>query len=133
MSGPAGAAPEPTPAERVEATLRAFSDRLASGDAEGVAALFAEDATYNEAPAHHFAGRAALLAFVADFAARHHDVSFTVSRLLVSADGAEAAAEWRWAYTRDADGQRRAFAGASFLTFRAGLIASWRGYSARVE
>ncbi len=123
-------APVPAPAARVEALLSAFAERLASGDAEGVAALFAEDAAYDEPPAHHFVGRAAMLAFVADFAARHHNVSFTVSRLLALADGLEAAAEWRWEYTRDADGQRRAFAGASFLTVRDGLIASWRGYSA---
>ena len=115
------------------ATLRAFAARLAAGDAEGAASLFTEDATYDEAPAHSFVGRAALHAFISDFAARHHDVSFTVARLLVSGDGALAAAEWRWAYTSDSDGQRRVFAGASFLTLREGQIASWRGYSAQVS
>lgn len=118
-----------TPAE----ILRAFGERLASGDADGAAALFAEDAAYAEPPAHSFSGRAALREFIADFAARHHDVSFTVARLLASADGREAAALWRWAYTRASDGQRRVFEGACFLTFRDGLIASWQGYSVRME
>ena len=118
-----------TPAE----TLRAFGERLASGDADGAAALFTEDVAYAEPPAHAFSGRAALRDFIADFAARHHDVSFTVSRTLASPDGHEAAALWRWAYARNADGQRRVFDGACFLTLRDGLIASWQGYSARVE
>lgn len=113
--------------------LRAFGERLASGEAGGAASLFTEDAAYAEPPAHTFTGRAALSDFIAEFAARHHDVSFTVTRLLVAPDGLEAAALWRWAYTRDADGQRRAFEGACFLTMRDGLIASWQGYSARVE
>lgn len=116
-----------------EAILHAFGERLASGDAAGAASLFTEDATYAEPPAHAFSGRAALHAFIADFAARHHDVSFTVTRALAAPDGHEAAALWRWVYTRDADGQRRAFEGACFLTLRDGLIASWQGYSARVE
>jgi ketosteroid isomerase-like protein len=114
------------------ATLRAFGERLASGDADGAASLFTEDATYAEPPAHTFTGRAALHAFIADFAARHRDVSFTVTRLLARPDGQEAAAMWRWAYTRDGDGQRRVYEGACFLTFRSGLIASWQGYSALV-
>jgi ketosteroid isomerase-like protein len=118
-----------TPAE----ILRAFSERLASGDADGATALFTEDAAYAEPPAHSFSGCAALREFIADFAARHHDVSFTVARLLASPDGQEAAAQWRWAYTRNDDSQRRVFEGACFLTFRDGLIASWQGYSARVE
>ncbi len=115
-----------------EATLRAFGERLASGDAEGAAACFTEDATYAEPPTHTFAGRAALRGFIADFAARHHNVSFTVTRLLMRADGQEAAAAWRWAYTRNADGQRRVFEGVCFVTFREGLIAAWLGYSALV-
>ncbi len=114
-------------------TLRAFGERLASGDAAGAASLFTEDTTYAEPPAHAFSGRAALHAFIADFVARHHDVSFTVTRALATPDSQEAAALWRWVYTRDADGQRRVFEGACFLTLRDGLIASWQGYSARVE
>ncbi|HEX8732872.1 MAG TPA: nuclear transport factor 2 family protein [Ktedonobacterales bacterium] len=117
-----------TPAE----VLRAFGERLASGDADGAAALFTEDATYDEPPMASFRGRAAIHGFLADFAARHHDAHFTVARLLASPDGALAAAEWRWEYTRDTDDERRVFEGASFLTFRAGLIASWRGFSARL-
>jgi ketosteroid isomerase-like protein len=113
--------------------LRTFGERLASGDAEGAAALFTEDAAYAEPPNHIFTGRAALRDFIAEFAARHHAVNFTVTRLLVAPDGHETAALWRWAYTRDSDGQRRVFEGACFLTMRDGLIASWQGYSARVE
>ena len=115
-----------------EAILRAFSERLANGDAVGAAALFTEDAAYAEPPHAIFSGRAAIYGFIADFAARHHDASFTVSRILTRADGLEAAAEWRWAYTRDADGQRRVFDGISLITLRDGLIASWRGFSALI-
>lgn len=116
-----------------EALLQAFGERLASGDADAAAALFTEDAAYAEPPHAIFNGRAAIRGFIADFAARHHDASFTVSRILTRADGQEAAAAWRWAYTRDADGERRAFEGISFITLRDGLIASWRGFSARLE
>ena len=116
-----------------ETLLRAFGERLASGDVDGAASLFTEDVAYSEPPLANFAGRDAVRGFIADFAARHHDASFTVSRLLTRPDGQEAAAEWRWAYTRDADGQRRAFDGMSFITLRDGMIASWRGFSARME
>lgn len=116
-----------------EAILRAFGERLASGDAVGAAALFTEDAAYAEPPEAIFTGRAAIYGFIADFAASHHDASFTVSRILTRGDGLEAATAWRWAYTRNADGQRRVFEGMSFITLRDGLIASWRGFSARME
>ena len=116
-----------------EAVLLAFGERLASGDVDGAAALFTEDAAYAEPPHAIFSGRAAIYGFIADFAARHHDASFTVSHILTSADGQEAAAAWRWAYIRDADGERRVFEGMSFITLRDGLIASWRGFSARME
>lgn len=114
-----------------EDVLRAFAVALAGGDAAAAAALFAIDATYDEPPVH-FAGRAAIHSFVADFAARHHDADFTVSRTLVSSDGTLAAAEWRWSYTRDADGEARIYEGACFIAFRDGLIAVWRGFSARI-
>jgi limonene-1,2-epoxide hydrolase len=115
------------------ALLRRFGECLAQGDAEGAAALFTPDATYDEPPGHAFAGREALRAFIADFAAAHTGVSFSVVRTLEAPDGALVAAEWRWAYTRTADGQRRAFEGMSFVELRDGLIARWRGFSARVE
>ncbi len=113
--------------------LRAFGERLASGDADGAASLFTEDAAYAEPPMAIFNGRAAIRGFIADFAARHHDASFTVTRLLASADGHEAAAAWRWAYTRDSDGEGRAFEGISFITLRDDQIAAWHGYSARIS
>lgn len=115
-----------------EEVLRAFGERLASGDADGAASLFTEDTAYAEPPHAIFDGRAAVYGFIADFAARHHDASFTVSRILAQPDGLLAAAEWRWAYTRDVDGERCIFDGISFITFRDGLIASWRGFSALV-
>lgn len=116
-----------------EAMMRAFGERLAERDADGVAALFTEDVAYAEPPMFTSDGRAAFHEFVADFAARHHDVSFTISRIIARPDGSEAALEWRWAYTRDADGEQRVFEGDSFVTFRDGLIASWRGFSARMK
>ncbi len=115
-----------------EEVLRAFGERLAAGDATGAAALFSPDAVYDEPPVH-FEGREAIEGFIADFAASHHDADFTVLRALTRPDQSEAAAEWRWSYTRDADGERRVFAGACFITFRDGLITSWRGFSARLS
>jgi len=114
-----------------EELLRALGTALATGDAAAAAALFAPDAVYNEPPRFHFAGRPAIFAFIADFAARHTEVSFTVTRSLASADGALLAAEWRWAYRR-LDGAQRAFAGMCFVEVRGGLIARWRGFSARI-
>jgi limonene-1,2-epoxide hydrolase len=111
--------------------LHAFAACLASGDADGAAALFAPDATYDEPPAAHFVGRDAIAAFIADFAARHTGASFTVIRSLTSPDGSLLAAEWRWAYSR-LDGTRRSFDGISFATLRDGLITSWRGFSAPI-
>ncbi|HEU0028100.1 MAG TPA: nuclear transport factor 2 family protein [Ktedonobacterales bacterium] len=115
-----------------EEVLRAFGQRLAVGDAAGAAALFAADAIYDEPPAH-FEGREAIEGFIVDFAATHHDADFTVLRALTRPDQVEAAAEWRWSYTRNADGERRVFEGACFITFRDGLIASWRGFSVRIN
>jgi limonene-1,2-epoxide hydrolase len=112
------------------ATLHVFGEYLGRGDAEAAAALFAPDAVYEEPPHFRFTGRPALHAFIADFAARHSNVSFTIKRSLMSDDGTLLAAEWRWSYTRDADGARKTFAGMSFVELRVGLITSWRGYSA---
>lgn len=125
---------DPTnPAQRtVSDILAAFASCLEHGDAAGAAALFAEDARYEEPPRFAFTGREAIGAFLADFAARHHDVSYTVRRVLTSRDGDEAAAEWRFAHTRTSDGAWVAYEGMSFLTLRDGHIAAWRGYSARL-
>lgn len=112
--------------------LRAFGECLARGDANGAAALFTPHAVYEEPPSH-FVGREAIHAFIADFAATHTDARFEVVRALASPDGALVAAEWRWSYTRSADGMRRAFAGISFVELRDGLIARWRGFSAPVQ
>lgn len=109
--------------------LHAFAERLERGDAEGVAALFTPDATYQEPPVYAFSGHEAMRAFVADFAARHTDVSFTILRSFANAAGDQLAAEWRFAYTRTADSTSRTFEGMSMVELRDGQIASWRGYS----
>lgn len=114
-------------------TLRAFAERLERGDADDVAALFTLDATYQEPPVYAFTGRDAIRAFVADFAARHTDVSFAIQRGFADASGDQLAAEWRFAYTRTADSMRRVFEGICMVDLRGGLIASWRGYSLLIQ
>lgn len=112
-------------------TLRAFGAAIERGEPRVAADLFAPDATYEEPPAPILRGRNALLAFFTDFADRHSDVSFTISRAFPDASGTHVAAEWRFAYTRTEDGTQRVYEGISILEFTAdGLIASWRGFSA---
>jgi ketosteroid isomerase-like protein len=114
--------------------LRRLADCWTRGDADGAAALFASAAMYSEPPRFSFAGRAAIHAFFADFAARHHAVSFTILRVLERPDGALAAAEWRFAHTRTADNTRATYEGSAWIELdAAGLVTHWRGYSARVE
>jgi limonene-1,2-epoxide hydrolase len=115
-------------------TLRAFGAAIERGEPAVAADLFAPDATYEEPPAPMLRGRAALLAFYTDFANRHGDVSFTISRAFSDAIDAHVAAEWRFAYTRTQDGTRRIYEGISILEFTAdGLITSWRGFSALLQ
>ena len=112
-------------------TLRAFGSAVEQGEPEVAADLFAPDATYEEPPAPILRGHAALLAFLGDFAARHHDVSFTISRAFADATNTRMAAEWRFAYTRDEDGTRRVYEGISIVEYdENGRITSWRGFSA---
>ena len=112
-------------------TLRAFSAAITQGEPTAAADLFAPNATYEESPAPILRGRDALLAFFADFANRHHDVSFTIARAFNDTSNTHVAAEWRFAYTRTLDGARRVYEGISILDFTAdGRIASWRGFSA---
>ena len=114
-------------------TLRAFGAAVEQNQPTVAADLFAPDATYEEPPAPLLRGRAALLAFLGDFAARHHDVSFTVSRAFADANATQVAAEWRFAYTRDEDGTRRVYEGISIVECDDdGRITSWRGFSARL-
>ena len=120
------------------AILARFADCLARGDGEGAAACFAPDATYSEPPRFAFTGRDQIAAFFADFAARHRAVSFTVVRVLATPDGTPdgtlAAVEWRFAYTSARDDTRTTFEGMSWVALAAdGLMARWRGFSARVE
>ena len=112
-------------------TLRVFGAAITRGEPTVAANLFAPDATYEEPPAPILRGRDALLAFFTDFADRHSDVSFTISRAFADASNMRVAAEWRFAYTRTEDGTRRVYEGISILEFTAdGRIASWRGFSA---
>lgn len=112
-------------------TLRAFGAAIEQGKPTVAADLFAPDATYEEPPAPMLRGRDALLAFFADFAARHSDVSFTVSRAFSDASNTRLAAEWRFAYTRTEDDTQRVYEGISIVEFDgSGRIASWRGFSA---
>jgi ketosteroid isomerase-like protein len=113
--------------------LQHFGEMLAAGDAEAAANLFAEDARYDEPPRPPLVGREAILGFLVDFATRHTDASFTVSRAIEDAARHLLAAEWRWEYTRKADGERRIFEGMAMVEFRDGRIASWRGFSALVN
>ncbi len=116
-----------------EELLRRLEVCLERGDAAGAAALFAPEATYSEPPMFAFAGRAAILAFFADFAARHHDVRFEAVRTLADPSGGLIAAEWRFAHTRTADGVRKVYEGMSWIERDGGLITRWRGFSALVE
>lgn len=115
------------------ALLRRLAERWERGDADGAAALFAPDAIYSEPLAFSFAGRAAIHAFFADFAARHHDVRFELVRTLAAADGTLVAAEWRFAHTRTADGARKVYEGMSWIELADGLITRWHGLSALVS
>lgn len=111
-------------------TLRAFGAAVEQNQPEVAADLFAPDATYEEPPAPILRGRAALLAFLSDFATRHHDVSFTIARAFANATATQVAAEWRFAYTRDEDGTRRIYEGISIVECDSdGRITSWRGFS----
>jgi ketosteroid isomerase-like protein len=113
-------------------TLQTFGVLVERGDVDGAAALFAEDARYEEPPRPPLYGHAAIHAFLADFAARHSAARFTIERALVDPGGDRLAAEWRWSYTRNADGERRVYEGIAIVEFRGGLIAWWRGFSALV-
>ena len=117
----------------VPGILRTFGLHLEHRDYDAAAMLFAADALYEEPPAFRFAGREALRAFFRDFFERHSDVRFTVGRALANPSGTLLACEWRWEYTRDADGEHRAFEGMCFVDLYDGLITRWHGYSVAVD
>jgi hypothetical protein len=76
-------------------------------------------------------GRAEILDFFTDFAERHTDVIFAISRAFADADNTHVAAEWRFSHTRTSDGLQRHYEGMSILEYTSeGLIASFRGFSA---
>lgn len=120
--------PSPDPV----AVLQNLAAALERGDAAAAAALFAPSATYSEPPHFAFTGRDAIHAFFADFFARHHDVTFTLTRTLVDPAGTLVAAEWRFAHTRTADASRKVYEGISWIEFSAGSIIHWRGFSALI-
>jgi uncharacterized protein (TIGR02246 family) len=113
----------------MQEALDRFADALARGDADAAADLFTENASYDEPPHFHFDGREAIHAFFRDFAARHSAARFTVQRSVADPTRRLLAAEWEWRYVSASDGQERAFAGMSFITFAGEKVASWRGYS----
>jgi uncharacterized protein (TIGR02246 family) len=113
----------------MEQLLARFADALACGDADAAADLFAEDALYEEPPHFLFVGRAAIRTFFRDFAARHSNARFTVLRAVADTEQRLLAADWEWRYVSASDGQERAFAGISFVTFAGEKITSWRGLS----
>jgi limonene-1,2-epoxide hydrolase len=115
------------------AVLRAFGEAVVRGEPAVAASLFTLDATYEEPPVPMLRGRAALLDFLTDFADRHTDVSFTISRAFTNSANTHIASEWRFAYTRTEDGTQRVYEGMSIVELDAdGLMASWRGFSARL-
>jgi uncharacterized protein (TIGR02246 family) len=113
----------------MEDTVARFADALARGDADAAADVFAADAIYEEPPRFLFEGREAIRAFFRDFAARHSDLRFMVLRAVADRGRNLLAAEWEWRYVSVSDGQERAFAGMSFISFSGDNIASWRGLS----
>ncbi len=118
---------------RPDVLLQRLGACLERGDAAGASALFAPEASYSEPPIFAFEGRAAIHAFFADFAARHHDVRFEVVRTLADPSGTLIAAEWRFAHTRTGDGVRKVYEGMSWVERADGLIIRWRGFSALVS
>jgi limonene-1,2-epoxide hydrolase len=112
--------------------LARFADALARGEADTAAELFTENAVYEEPPRFRFEGREAIRAFLRDFAARHHNARFTITRQIADESTQLLAAEWEWRYVRANDGAKRAFVGVSFIAFEGELIFSWRGFSATV-
>ena len=84
-------------ADELKALLDQFSECWRTGDAQGAAALFSNNALYSEPPAHELRGNAAIAAFFQRFFASNEVVEFSFSRILIG-DG-EAAAEWSFVYT----------------------------------
>jgi SnoaL-like domain len=115
------------------AVLERFAACLERGDPDGAASCFAPGATYSEPPRFAFAGREAIREFLADFAARHREISFTVVRTLAAPGGDLLAAEWRFAHTRLGEDAGAVYEGMSWIELDGGLIARWRGFSARVD
>lgn len=114
------------------ALLRHFGAMLEQGDGEGAVAIFAPDVRYDEPPKYALRGRDTMRAFIDDFLLRHRDVRFVIGRTIRDADSSRLALEWRWTYTRIADGEQVAFEGVSIIEVVDGLISSWRGFSAKM-
>jgi uncharacterized protein (TIGR02246 family) len=97
-------------------TVEQWVERFNAGDAEGIAALYADDAVNHQMPLEPVVGRQAIEEF--------HRETFSGGRLTcqpinVVTDGEWAAVEWI-----DPDG----FRGCGFFLVRDGLIRHQRGY-----
>lgn len=97
-------------------TIEMWVERFNASDAEGISALYAEDAVNHQIPLAPVVGRAAIAEF-------HHDTfaggPLTCTPINLVVDGDWAALEWT-----DPDG----FRGCGFFQVHDGLIAHQRGY-----
>jgi len=98
------------------ATIEQWVERFNSGDAQGISALYADDAVNHQIPLEPVVGREAIEAF-------HRDTfsggPLTCQPINLVIDGESAALEWV-----DPDG----FRGCGFFQVRDGLIQQQRGY-----
>lgn len=97
-------------------TIDRWVERFNAGDAEGIAALYAEDAVNHQIPLEPVVGRQA----IADF---HRD-TFTAGALTCTPINLVVEGEWAALEWVDPDG----FRGCGFFRVRGGLIEQQRGY-----
>ena len=101
-------------------------------DADLAAALFTEDATYQEHPFHEpIRGQEAIRRYWEGATEKHREVEFAWNPVVSS--GALHVIEWSAKYTRADSGKRFELRGAMILEFRGERIASIREYWLRNE
>jgi ketosteroid isomerase-like protein len=109
--------------EALESVLGAFG----RGELDGVAAWFAEDATYQEARKTPIRGREAIAAEFARFAATGVPFRFEVDELILNAE--RACVVYRFAVPGGEGERWRERAGCATVRFdERGRIAAWREY-----